>query len=229
MRGPAHKRMKTVLIHPRSIFSHSPYFKNLLQGDDGKAKKLYHQDLRLDGDAMIAFAYYCYTDQIKPFAGKRNNPGDVLDQMLDLWFLGRKLEEVRLQNQAIDKAALAMTTYNFVLDVEHVCRIYREETSQESPLRKWIVDTYAWSRDSEDTNCLDWEDFQSIPERFKYDLLNVQCLKLGRGKNKTRHENPNEHPERYHIKVPTIEIVDDDEDGEDQDVIRIDSPGLFVD
>lgn len=161
---------------------------------------------------MENFAIYCSHGTIPGFQGTREyGKTDVLREMLNLWFLGEKLHEPPIQNLAINKAARAAMKTNQPITVHAslVEEIYTR-TAVDSPLRRYIVDLYCWSCTSFRPALLRKAVAEDLPRDFLRDWLLVQGMKLGDGKGRIAHANPNLNPKKYHLP---IEILDsDDED-----------------
>ena len=226
MRGSLDKDIRTFKIQPAILFSHSPYFRRQLRKRDGRPRAWSFEDLELDGNAMAHFATYCNTDTLYDLGSQSiTGSADVLREMLDVYFLAEKLEEIPLMNLAITKAAFMGRKHGaLLLRLDCVRHIY-ERCRSGHELRRYVVDLYAWGHDSDNAKFLSRTAAMSsntVPREFLVDMLQAQSMKLG--SQRTRHEDPNQSPQKYHKQV-ICEISDDEGASSDDETIFVDSDG----
>lgn len=182
------------VVHAELLCYYSPFFKAATSGNWAEAKTgVVHLP---DDDPRVfeVFQDWIYGARLGLMSGQ-----DVdTSLLLALWVFGDKVQVPGFQNAAIE--ALRDRTCNpprqFKLkDIKFAF----ENTAEESPLRKIIIDLYVWES-SIDGSISNWLD-EAYPKSFIAGVVEGYCVQFQRpGPIKLKKERPYaENAKRYHV------------------------------
>jgi hypothetical protein len=153
--GPEQERF---WIHKKHLCARSPYFAKAFRGNFKEAETDEIHLEETDPKAFGLFVAWFYSKQIGipqfratkipgpeqlPQSEEHTHDIDLLTQLVRLWIFGDYISMPDLQDQVID--LLISRTKSRTISYPIICHMVYEETTENSPLRKWIVDLWCWS------------------------------------------------------------------------------------
>lgn len=174
------KRKQALYVHKDLICARSPFFKAALSNDWKEAQEG-SVELPDDKDDIVTiYVQWLYRNQIfyKEEKDVKESYVPEMNRLIALYLLAEKFQDRDFQDAAIDAMiARIHSPYqgfsSFYPGADEIVGLYKN-TSESSPVRRLMVDSYAWHANQ------DWglmEDISSVPIEFLRDLT-VALIKV---------------------------------------------------
>jgi len=183
------------VIHRHLLIDKSAYFQGALYGVFDEARKGEMNLERVITHVFQVFAHWLYFKTIEFEDDKA-----WFRTLSNAWLLGHNISAPGFKNYIIDALIARVKDTGELPDVDTINNIYTK-TFPGSPLRRLLVDLFAWQSDPDDgrdSACLSLE----VDRVFVADLANASMMGWKEGKIRTWENAPFcTNPEAYHTLI----------------------------